>query len=204
MAKAPLPVSPLAPKGGFPELPRIDGVRFASGAAGVRYQNRTDVMLAEIAAGASVAQGVMGFKGNRAAARQARQVADYNAQVEENNLVILQRARRDQELQVRRQGEQLVGAQRVAVGASGIQERGTPLNIYANAYFGIERDAARIQYASSVDEVRAVAASRKEIMEGRARATTYQYAAMGSLLGGTTQAVSTYGQLGGFDTTGTG
>ena len=158
---------------------------------------------AAIAAGASVAQGVMGFKGNRAAARQARQVADYNAQVEENNLVILQRARRGQELQVRRQGEQLVGAQRVAVGASGIQERGTPLNIYANAYFGIERDAARIQYASSVDEVRAVAASRKEIMEGRARATTYQYAAMGSLLGGTTQAVSTYGQLGGFDTTGT-
>jgi hypothetical protein len=145
----------------------------------------------------------MGFKGNRAAARQARQVADYNAQVEENNLVILQRARRDQELQVRRQGEQLVGAQRVAVGASGIQERGTPLNIYANAYFGIERDAARIQYASSVDEVRAVAASRKEIMEGRARATTYQYAAMGSLLGGTTQAFSTYDQLGGFDTTGT-
>ena len=161
-------------------------------------------MAAEIAAAAAIASGVMGFKGNRQAARQARLIADYNAQVEENNLVILQRARRDQELQVRRQGEQLVGAQRVAVGASGIQERGTPLNIYANAYFGIERDAARIQYASSVDEVRAVAASRKEIMEGRARATTYQYAAMGSLLGGTTQAVSTYGQLGGFDTTGTG
>ena len=161
-------------------------------------------MAAEIAAAAAIASGVMGFKGNRQAARQARLIADYNAQVEENNLVILQRARRDQELQVRRQGEQLVGAQRVAVGASGIQERGTPLNIYANAYFGIERDAARIQYASSVDEVRAVAASRKETMEGRARATTYQYAAMGSLLGGTTQAFSTYGQLGGFDTTGTG
>ena len=160
-------------------------------------------MSAEIAAAAAIASGVMGFKGNRAAARQARQVAAYNAQVEENNLVILQRARRDQELQVRRQGEQLVGAQRVAVGASGIQERGTPLNIYANAYFGIERDAARIQYASSVDEVRAVAASRKEIMEGGARAASYEYAAMGSLLGGTTQAFSTYGQLGGFDTTGT-
>ena len=160
-------------------------------------------MSAEIAAAAAIASGVMGFKGNRAAARQARQVAAYNAQVEENNLVILQRARRDQELQVRRQGEQLVGAQRVAVGASGIQERGTPLDIYANAYFGIERDAARIQYASSVDEVRAVAASRKEIMEGGARAASYEYAAMGSLLGGTTQAFSTYGQLGGFDTTGT-
>jgi hypothetical protein len=160
-------------------------------------------MYAQIAAGAAVASGIMGYKGNRAAARQARLIADYNAQVEENNLVILQRARRDQELQVRQQGERLVGAQRVAVGASGIQERGTPLDVYANAYFGIERDAARIQYASSVDEVRAVAASRKEIMEGGARAASYEYAAMGSLLGGTTQAFSTYGQLGGFDTTGT-
>ena len=54
-AKTASPVSPLAPAGGFPDLPVIDGVRFASGAAGVRYKNRTDVMLAEISAGASVA-----------------------------------------------------------------------------------------------------------------------------------------------------
>ena len=39
------PISPLAPKT-FPALPPIDGVRFAAGAAGVRYQGRTDVMLA--------------------------------------------------------------------------------------------------------------------------------------------------------------
>ena len=39
------PLSPLAPKT-FPVLPPIDGVRFAAGAAGVRYQGRTDVMLA--------------------------------------------------------------------------------------------------------------------------------------------------------------
>ena len=155
---------------------------------------------AAIAAGASVASGIMGFKGNRSAARQAELISEYNAQVEENNLVILQRARRDQELNIRQQGAQLISAQRVAVGASGIQERGTPLNIYANAYFGIERDAARVQYASSIDEVRATTAARKEIIEGRARASSYQVAAMGSLLGGTTQAISTYGQLGGFET----
>ncbi|MGH6851533.1 MAG: bifunctional glutamate N-acetyltransferase/amino-acid acetyltransferase ArgJ [Methylocella sp.] len=37
--------SPLAPKS-FPNLPKIEGVRFASGAAGIRYKDRTDVMLA--------------------------------------------------------------------------------------------------------------------------------------------------------------
>lgn len=47
-------VSPLAPAG-FPDLPVIDGVRFATAAAGVKYQGRTDVMLATLAAGSVVA-----------------------------------------------------------------------------------------------------------------------------------------------------
>lgn len=41
---ADLPVSPLAPAR-FPDLPRIKGVRFAAGQAGVKYQGRTDVAL---------------------------------------------------------------------------------------------------------------------------------------------------------------
>ncbi|MGJ8610822.1 MAG: bifunctional glutamate N-acetyltransferase/amino-acid acetyltransferase ArgJ, partial [Octadecabacter sp.] len=45
-------ISPLAPAS-FPELPVIEGVRFASGAAGVKYEGRPDVMLAELADGTS-------------------------------------------------------------------------------------------------------------------------------------------------------
>ncbi len=48
-------VSPLAPRGGFPRLPVIDGVRFATVAAGVKYAGRTDLMLAELCAGTVVA-----------------------------------------------------------------------------------------------------------------------------------------------------
>ena len=51
----PNPVSPLAPKGGFPNLPEIDGVEFESAAAAVHYKNRNDVMLARVAPGSSVA-----------------------------------------------------------------------------------------------------------------------------------------------------
>ena len=47
-------VSPLAPKS-FPELPEIEGVRFATGAAGIRYKDRTDVMLALFDKGTQVA-----------------------------------------------------------------------------------------------------------------------------------------------------
>ena len=53
-AKAPTPVSPLAPAA-FPDLPQIAGVEFAAVAAGVRYANRTDVMLVRLAPGTSVA-----------------------------------------------------------------------------------------------------------------------------------------------------
>ncbi|HTV34407.1 MAG TPA: bifunctional glutamate N-acetyltransferase/amino-acid acetyltransferase ArgJ [Methylocella sp.] len=47
-------VSPLAPKT-LPDLPEIEGVRFAAGAAGIRYKNRTDVMLALFDKGTEVA-----------------------------------------------------------------------------------------------------------------------------------------------------
>ncbi len=47
-------ISPLAPAS-FPDLPAIDGVTFAAAAAGVKYKDRTDVMLAVLAAGSTVA-----------------------------------------------------------------------------------------------------------------------------------------------------
>jgi len=52
--KAAHPVSPLAPKA-FPKLPPLAGVRLSTVAAGVRYQQRTDVLLALLAPGTQVA-----------------------------------------------------------------------------------------------------------------------------------------------------
>ena len=46
--------SPLAPAH-FPDLPVMDGVTFATIAAGVRYSGRTDVMLVKLTAGTSIA-----------------------------------------------------------------------------------------------------------------------------------------------------
>ncbi|MGH1330134.1 MAG: bifunctional glutamate N-acetyltransferase/amino-acid acetyltransferase ArgJ [Paracoccaceae bacterium] len=59
-------VSPLAPKGGFPDLPVIPGVRFAAVEAGVRYAGRRDVMLAALDAG-SVISGVFTRSSTRSA-----------------------------------------------------------------------------------------------------------------------------------------
>lgn len=48
------PVSPLAPAG-LPQLPAIAGVRMAAGQAGIRYANRTDLLLVALDAGCQVA-----------------------------------------------------------------------------------------------------------------------------------------------------
>ena len=47
-------VSPLAPKS-YPQIPEIEGVRFATAEAGIRYKGRTDVMLALLDKGTQVA-----------------------------------------------------------------------------------------------------------------------------------------------------
>ncbi len=59
-------ISPLAPKEGFLSLPVINGVEFATVEAGVRYAGRTDVMLASLCAGTSIA-GVFTRSSTRAA-----------------------------------------------------------------------------------------------------------------------------------------
>ena len=52
--KATPPVSPLAPKA-FPKLAPLAGVRLATAAAGIRYRERTDVLLVLLAPGTQVA-----------------------------------------------------------------------------------------------------------------------------------------------------
>jgi glutamate N-acetyltransferase/amino-acid N-acetyltransferase len=47
-------ISPLAPKS-YPKMPPLAGVRMATGAAGVRYRGRTDVLMVTLAPGTQVA-----------------------------------------------------------------------------------------------------------------------------------------------------
>ncbi|MEP4032104.1 bifunctional glutamate N-acetyltransferase/amino-acid acetyltransferase ArgJ [Roseibium polysiphoniae] len=47
-------VSPLAPKT-YPDMPELDGVRFATAEAGIKYKGRTDVLLASLDEGTAVA-----------------------------------------------------------------------------------------------------------------------------------------------------
>ena len=64
--KTPAPVSPLAPAA-FPDIPPIEGVLFSTARAGVRYKDRSDVLLVDIAPGSTLA-GVFTRSATRSAA----------------------------------------------------------------------------------------------------------------------------------------
>lgn len=137
-----------------------------------------------IAAGASVVSGMMGYKGNMAAAKNAQAVADYNAEVAENEAVLLARKKRDEEESLRKQSDRLEGTQRTMVAASGVQMTGSPLDVLAETYFSTNMDATMIQYAGDVEQVQKQSEAALARAEGGARAAGLKYQAYGSLLSG--------------------
>ena len=149
--------------------------------------------MSDVAAGASALAGIMGYKGNMAAAKSAKAVGEYNAALAENEAVILARAKRDEEEALRKQSDRLVGTQRAMVAASGVQMTGTPLQVLADTYFSTEMDAAMIRYAGDIEQVQKQSEAALARTEGGARAAALKYQAYGSLLTGAQQSATLMG-----------
>ena len=135
-----------------------------------------------VLAAAAGVSGLLGYKGNMASAKAARQVGEYNAVVAENEKLLLQRATRQKEANLRRSAERLQGTQRVATAKSGIQMSGSPLQALRDTFFNTELDAIGIRYAGSIEE----AAKMNEAAMARATASAqsaqFKTAAYKSLL----------------------
>ena len=137
-----------------------------------------------IAAGASAVGSLLGFKGNQAAAKAARQTAEYNAQVEKNNAILLARKKVDEEANLRENAIRLAGMQRVATASSGVQMSGSPLQALFDTYANTEIDALKIQYASDVEQTAAISNEALIRAEGRATASALKTQSYVSLLEG--------------------
>jgi len=135
-----------------------------------------------VLAAAAGVSGILGYKGNMASAKAARQVGEYNAVVAENEKVLLQRATRQKEANLRKSAERLQGTQRVATAKSGIQMSGSALEALRDTFFNTELDAIGIRYAGSIEE----AAKMNEAAMARATASAqsaqFKTAAYTSLL----------------------
>lgn len=127
---------------------------------------------------------IVGYKAQQAAAKQAKAVGEYNAKVAENEAILLRRKKVDEEANLRQQSERLVGTQRVATAASGVQMSGSPMQAIADAYFNTNMDALRIQYAGDVEAVAKASEAGLARATGAARATSYKMQSYQTLLEG--------------------
>jgi len=143
-----------------------------------------------IAAGASAASGFLGYKGNQAAAKAARQTAEYNAKVAENEAILLERAKVDEQERLRKTSKRLAGTQRVATAASGIKMSGNPLQALSDTFFNTEMDALRIQYASEIEQTGKLAEAALTRASGAARSAALRSASYQSLLEGGSKAAT--------------
>ena len=152
---------------------------------------------AVVAGTAAVASGVVSAKGSMASAKAARQVGEYNAKVAENEKVLLQRATRQKEKNLRRQSEKLVGSQRVATAKSGIQMSGSPMQALADTFFNTEMDAINIRYAGSIEEASKVNEAAMARAGAAAKSMQYKTQAYSTLLSSAGSAASGFGGTGG-------
>ena len=145
------------------------------------------------AAGGAALSVLMGYKGSRAAAKADAAVTDYQNQVTENELVLVQRQKAEQEVNLRTESKRLVGQQRVATAASGVQMSGSPLQALADTHFNTEMGAIKIQYAGDIAETKAEADMALNSIESRSRQTAFKMQGYQSLLSGGTRAATLLG-----------
>ncbi len=121
---------------------------------------------------------LLGYKGNQAAAKAARQTAEFNAQVAENEAVLLQRRKIDEEARMRQGSDRTVATQKVATAASGVQMSGSALQAMADSYFNTEMDALNIQYAADIEQTAKASEQQSHGLRdalGQARLKTASY-----------------------------
>ena len=136
---------------------------------------------------------ILGYKGNQAAAKAAQQTAEFNAQVAENEAIVLQRKKTAEEAALRKASERTIATQRVATAVSGIEMSGSALEALKDSYMNTQMDALNIQYAADIEQTAKASEAALARAEGRARSTAYKTASYQSLLEGAEKA-ATLGQ----------
>lgn len=145
------------------------------------------------AIGSLIGTGVSVY-GQRQAATAADQTAKYNAKLQnqqatQTGLVAAENARRKT-----RENARIIGAQRAAIGASGLSMEGTPLAVLGETAMMLQRDILDIGFDSANQSRQLQAAARMSIYEGKTQSSALKTNAVATGLSGVSSAASGYGQ----------
>lgn len=154
--------------------------------------------LAALSAAASVASGVIGAIGAIQSANASAAAAEYNARVQERNMVIADQNRKQTidtaEIAAsdkRRESRRVLASMRAAYGTSGLDMAGSPLDVLEDTALEQELDASRISYEGrvrgregAIQMLGLQEGANLSRMEGAAAKTAGYIGAAGSLVGG--------------------
>lgn len=151
-------------------------------------------VIAATAAVVSVAGTGVAVIGQRNAATAANQTAKYNAKLQnqqatQTNLVAAENARRKT-----RENARIIGAQRAAIGASGLAMAGTPLAVLGETSMMLQRDILDIGFDSANQSRNLRAAANLSIYEGKSNASALKTSALATGISGVASAATGYGQ----------
>lgn len=157
------------------------------------------------AAGLNVAGGVMGFMGNSKSAKSAKQVAEYNAKIQERNAKAFEQAAEQklfmgdvQNVREAQEFSRFLDSQQTAYNKSGVVSTSdTPLLVLLESARQADQDLEINEYNTSVaaGQLREKGTGLRlqanlTRMEGQARAQAFKMQGYQSLLGGATNAAT--------------
>lgn len=133
--------------------------------------------LAVSAVGAGVS-----YYGSQQQAKATKQVAAYNAKVQENEAIQQDMEMREQISRTRRENKRLLASQRAGVAASGIELSGSPLEVLGANAASLELRAQDMARQATLGVMRGKTQAKATIWEGAQQAKGIRTQAAGTLL----------------------
>lgn len=149
-----------------------------------------------VAAIAAIASAAVTAAGAIQQGKQQKAIAEFNAQVAENEAISARNAAQfEADLQSDRI-ERVIAAQRAGAGGAGVQIEGSPLAVIADTAADGELDRLAILFSGDIAAARATSQAAADRLQGRLAQTKARFSAVSALLGGASKAAG--GFSGGF------
>ena len=155
-------------------------------------------VIAATAAVVSVAGTAVAVKGQMNAAKGAENTAKYNSKIQKQQAAQATTVAAENARRKTRENARIIGAQRAAIGASGLAMSGTPLAVLGETSMMLQRDILDIGFDAANQSRNLQAAAKMSIYEGKSQASALRTNAVATGLSGVSSAATGYGEAKGY------
>lgn len=153
----------------------------------------TAAIIAIVGALATAASTYVSYEGQQYNAAVAKNTADYNAKVQENQAIQSEMESREQLRRQQQANKRFRATQYAAIAKSGIALAGSPLEVLGDTAGQMELDNLDQQRLARQQQAQLRSGAQATLMEGAAQAKGYQLQGYGTILSGASSLASQYG-----------